>query len=91
MVQDEIINEVKSSEQFSVMVDETKRHEQKGTNVFVVRYYYNGILRENFLEFQEVEGLDAASLTEKIISSLEKHGLEYRENLVGQGYTMALQ
>jgi len=32
------------------------------------------------------EHLDAASLTEKLISCLEKYGLEYKENLVGQGY-----
>ena len=32
------------------------------------------------------EGLDAAALSGKIICFLEKHGLEYKENLVGQGY-----
>lgn len=38
-----------------------------------------------FLEFQEAEHLDAANLSEKIISCL-KYGPEYKENLVGQGY-----
>lgn len=51
----------------------------------VVRYYYNGVVRESFLEFEEAKQLDAASLTEKIVSCLEKYGLQYKENLEGQG------
>ena len=53
---------------------------------FVLRYFYNGMVHESFLEFQEAERLDAAGLTEKIIDCLERHGLNYKENLVGQGY-----
>lgn len=33
--------------------------------------------------------LQAAGLTEKIISCLEKYGLEYKKNRVGQGYDRA--
>lgn len=44
------------------------------------------MVQESFLEYQKAEHLDAASLTEKLISCLEKYGLEYKENLVGQGY-----
>ena len=73
MVRDEIIKEVKESETFSVIVDETKDVKK------------NGMVHESFLEFQEAERLDAAGLTETIIDCLERHGLNYKENLVGQG------
>ncbi|KAL4006913.1 DNA damage-binding protein 2 [Sarotherodon galilaeus] len=53
---------------------------------FIVRYYYNGAIHKSFLGFQEADRLDAAGLTSKIIGCLEKHGLDYRQNLVGQGY-----
>lgn len=86
MVKEEIIKEVKESGQFSVLVDETKDIRKQEQVSFVLRYYYNGAVYESFLEFQQAEKLDAASLTEKIIACLEKCGLEYKENLVGQGY-----
>lgn len=77
---------VKEGAQFSVLVDETKDVKKKEQISFVLRYYYNGVVHESFLEFQEAENLDTASLTEKITGCLEKYGLEYKENLVGQGY-----
>lgn len=86
MVQEEIINEVKASEHFSVIADETKDVSKKEQMSLVIRYYYDGMVRESFLEYREAEHLDAGSLANKIISTLEKYGLEYRENLVGQGY-----
>lgn len=86
MVQSEIISEVKESEVFSVIVDETKDLKKKEQISLVVRYYYNGAIHESFLHFQSAESLDAAGLTKMIIDCLEKHGLDYRNNLVGQGY-----
>ena len=53
---------------------------------FVVRYYYNGTINESFLDFVKAEQLNAAGLSTLIIKCLEKHGLEYHSNLVGQGY-----
>lgn len=38
------------------------------------------------MHFEHADKLDAAGLTEKIVNSLQKYGLEYREQLVGQGY-----
>ncbi len=38
------------------------------------------------MHFEALEKLDAAALTERIINVLEHHGLEYKENLVGQAY-----
>lgn len=51
----------------------------------LIRYYYNGVVHESFLEFEVAEHLDAAALSDQIICFLEKHGLEYKKNLVGQG------
>ncbi|CAI5684850.1 zinc finger MYM-type protein 1-like [Oreochromis niloticus] len=86
MVAEEIMREVKDSAQFSVIVDETKDVSKSEQISFIVRYYYNGAIHESFLGFQEADRLDAAGLTSKIIGCLEKHGLDYRQNLVGQGY-----
>lgn len=80
MVTEEIIQEVKKSTQFSVIVDETKDVQKKEQISFVLRYYYNGVVHESFLEFAEAERLHAAALTDKIINFFEKHGLEYKKN-----------
>ncbi|KAK7880157.1 hypothetical protein WMY93_033180, partial [Mugilogobius chulae] len=86
MVRLSIINEVKESEVFSILADETKDVKKKEQMSFVLRYYYRGAVKESFLHFESTESLDAASLADKIIQMLEKYGLEYRENLVGQAY-----
>lgn len=52
----------------------------------VLRYYYDGEIKESFLHFEALEQLDAAELTKRIVTILERYGLEYRENLVGQAY-----
>ncbi len=49
----------------------------------VLRYYYKGAVH---LHFQKADSLDNARLTEKIINCLERYGLDYRSNLVGQGH-----
>lgn len=81
MVRTEITEEVKNSEVFSIMADETK-----DVKLLVLRYYYNGAIKESFLHFESAEKLHAAGLTEKIIHILESHGLDYKNNLVGQVY-----
>jgi hypothetical protein len=86
MVRDEIIREVKESEVFSVIADETKDLKKKEQLSLVLRYYYNGAVHESFLDFQQATRLDAEGLKDKIIHRLERYGLEYRSNLVGQGY-----
>ena len=86
MVQKQIIAEVKESEVFSVMADETKDLKKKEQMSLVVRYYYNGAIHESFLCFQAAETLNAEGLSQMIVRCLERHGLDYRSNLVGQGY-----
>ncbi|XDV31283.1 hypothetical protein PO909_034004 [Leuciscus waleckii] len=86
MVKNNIIKEVKESQQFSIIVDETKDIQKKEQISFVLRYFYEGAVHESFIEFSEADQLDAGALSEKIICFFEKHGLEYKKNLVGQGY-----
>ncbi|XP_040890423.1 zinc finger MYM-type protein 1-like isoform X2 [Toxotes jaculatrix] len=86
MVRTEITEEVKNSEVFSIIADETKDVKKKEQISIVLRYYYSGAIQESFLHFESTEKLDAAGLSEKIIQILENHGLEYKKNLVGQAY-----
>nr|XP_054592247.1 zinc finger MYM-type protein 1 [Nothobranchius furzeri] len=86
MVQEEIVREVKQSEVLSIIADETKDLQKKEQVSLVIRYYYRGVIHESFIDFMKADSLDAAGLTDLIIKCLEKHGLEYRNNLVGQGY-----
>ena len=82
MVQEDILKEVKSSQYFSVTADETKDLSKKEQLSIVLRYYYEGAVREGFLGFWEAKHLDASSLSYKIISCMEQYGLEYKENLL---------
>uniref|UniRef100_A0A672I3S2 TTF-type domain-containing protein n=1 Tax=Salarias fasciatus TaxID=181472 RepID=A0A672I3S2_SALFA len=86
VVRTEITEEVKNSEVFSIIADETKDVKGKEQISLVLRYYYNGAIQESFLHFESAEKLDAAGLSGKIIHILENHGLEYKKNLVGQAY-----
>ena len=90
MVQEEIITEVKQSGVFSIIADETIDLQKKEQVWLVIRYYYRGVIHEGFLDFMKADSLDAAGLTALIIKRLEKHRLEYRTSLVGQGYDGAV-
>ncbi len=80
MVQSKIISEVKKSEVFSIIVDETKYLNKKQISLWLCSTITMGP-STNFLHFQSAESLDAAGLTKMIIDCLEKHGLDYRNNL----------
>ena len=71
---------------FSVLADETKDLQKKEQMSVVLRYYYNGAIHGSFLCFQALDSLNAHGLSQMIISCLERCGLDYRNNLVGQGY-----
>ncbi|KAF3856817.1 hypothetical protein F7725_017540 [Dissostichus mawsoni] len=86
MVRDSIVKEVKESEVFSVIADESKDLQKKEQLSLVVRYYYNGAVHESFLDFQHAQHLDAKGLSKMIFQSLESYGLQYKSNLVRQGY-----
>lgn len=86
MVRESIIQEVKDSEVFSVIADETKDLKKSEPLSLELRYYYDGAVHESFLDFQRASELDAAGLSKKIIQCLERYGLDYKSNLAGQGY-----
>ena len=52
---------------------------------FVIRYFEDSEIREEFLGFKVADELDAESLAQYILQELEDNGLEV-QNLVGQGY-----
>lgn len=76
MVRTSIISEVAQSEAFSILVDETKDLSKKEQMSFVIRYYYNGSVCESFLTFETAQRQQI----------LQKHGLDYKNHLVGQAY-----
>ena len=86
MIRNQIIEEVKSSKYFALIVDETKDVSKTEQVSFVLRYYLSGQVHESFLQFEAANKLDAKSLSEKILSFLESFGLDYKANLVAQCY-----
>lgn len=53
LVREEIIQEVKESEVFSVIADETKHLTKKEQLSLVLRYYDNGAVQESFLDLHD--------------------------------------
>jgi len=86
MVREHVIDEVKQSVYFSVLVDETKDVSKKEQLSFVLRFFANGDIHECFVDFKPATGLDAESLSEEILKTLQQYGLDVRSCLVGQGY-----
>lgn len=86
IVREQILKEIIQSGQFSILVDETKDVRKTEQLSLVVRYYHEGEIKESFLDFKNAEGLDAKSLSDSILKLLGGYGLDYRSNLVGQGY-----
>lgn len=84
MVKTRII-EVKQIEVFNIMVDETEDIKKEAGNTLVFRYYYSGAIHESFLHFESADQVELG-LLKKNIHMLESHGLEYKENFVGQAY-----
>ena len=78
-----IIEEVKEGGKFSLIVDETKYVSK--TEQTSIKYYHGDSAKESFLKFLPEDKLDAGSLTNAILSCLEKLGVDYRSNLAGQG------
>ncbi|XP_014669630.1 PREDICTED: zinc finger MYM-type protein 1-like [Priapulus caudatus] len=86
IIRKEIIQEVKDAGVFSILVDESKDVSKQEQISLVIRYFYDGEIRESFLEFRAAFQLDAESLTKSIFDILKSHGVDFQRNLVGQGY-----
>ena len=86
MVREQIVEEVKQSVYFSVLVDETKDVSRREQLSFVLRFFANNEINECFVDFKPAEGLDAKSLCHVILRTLQSYGLNVKSGLVGQGY-----
>jgi len=86
VVREQIIDEVKKSQYFSVMVDESKDVSKTEQISIVLRFYNQKQIHECFVDFKAATGLDALSLSTIILDSLRSYGLDVTSCLVGQGY-----
>ena len=73
-----IVEEVRQSGEFSLMVDETKDVSKMEQISIVLRYYHGDSVKESFLKFLPTDKLDAGNLTNAILSCLEKFDVDYK-------------
>ncbi|KAL3182541.1 hypothetical protein MRX96_007215 [Rhipicephalus microplus] len=71
-----IKEEMKSSQCFALIVDETKYLSKMEQLSVVVRYYLNGAVFERFLGFRNAEQLDAKSLLSYVKETLNRCGID---------------
>ena len=88
MVLDDILECVKSCSYFSIVADEAKDIRKTEQLSLVIRFYDELSYRINecFLEFIPMNKLDAESITDAILSKLDKIGLDYKSSLIGMGF-----
>ena len=72
IVREQISNEVKEAEHFTLMVDETKDVSKQEQISIVLRYLHHGDIHEEFLDFVPADGLDAQSLLLTVKQALAK-------------------
>jgi len=85
MILDKISSEVKEPIHFSVMADETKGISKTEQFSVVVRYYFQGELKERFLGFTPLTDLDGKYLFLHIKSILFKSKIDIN-NCIAQTY-----
>ena len=85
MVKEEIAESGKSSRYFFIQADEAKDVSKTEQLSLVVRFFYETScsIQECFISFTPMIMLDAASITDTILRSLEMLGLDYQSSLVG--------
>lgn len=88
MVKEEIAEKVRSCHYFSVQADEAKDVSKAEQLALVIRFYDEiaNCIQECFISFTQMDLLDAASITDIILKSLDKLGLDYKSSLVGLGF-----
>jgi hypothetical protein len=84
-VRDLIVNEVKASGFYSVIVDEARDNSRTEQMSICVRYVCNKSIKERFLTFADVQKLNAVSLANKIEAVLVELGLPI-QMCVSQAY-----
>ncbi|XP_074535563.1 LOW QUALITY PROTEIN: zinc finger MYM-type protein 1-like [Halichoeres trimaculatus] len=70
-----IISEIKEAEMFAIMVDEARDHRSEQLALCVRYVSPQGIVKERFLGFSQLDSFDARSIADTIEQQLEKHGL----------------
>jgi len=85
LIQKEIASEIMEAGCFAIMVDETKDCAKKEQLSFVLRYVHRGTIKEEFIGFEQAEGLTANALTSKICEKLSSSGIDIQK-CVGQCY-----
>ena len=85
MVREQILDEVKKSKYFSLLVDESKDMSKREQISIVLRFFHDRNINECFLDFKPANGLDAKSLSALLLNTLHKYGLDVA-CCVGQGY-----
>uniref|UniRef100_A0A8C2PTZ0 DUF4371 domain-containing protein n=1 Tax=Cyprinus carpio TaxID=7962 RepID=A0A8C2PTZ0_CYPCA len=85
ILREQVSNEVKLGEHFTLMVDETKDVSKKEQISVVLRYIHNDDIYEEFLDFVPADGLDAESLLVTVKGALAKFNID-KNACVGQCY-----
>lgn len=76
MVREQISNEVKLGDHFTLMVDKTKDVSKKEQISVVLRYLHSDDIHEEFLDFVPADGLDAQSLLMTVKQTLAKFNID---------------
>ena len=84
-IRKEICDEVVSAENFAIMVDETKDVSKIEQISFVIRYLYQGEIKEAFLCFTAADGLTAEALHKTMLKTLAFCHID-KNMCVGQCY-----
>lgn len=80
-----IISEVKGAKFFSLLVDETKDASKKEQLAIILRYFYEGCIKERAIGVYHMKDLTAESLSKFIIGLLTSYGIDFAF-CVGQCY-----
>ena len=74
-VLDDIINEVRVAQYYTILVDETKDISRKEQLTLILRYVLKGVVHERFISYSYCEELHAAAITSYIYDALSDMGL----------------
>ena len=89
IILEEITEEIREAEYFTLLVDETKDLSKTEQLAFVIRYTFECDVHEEFIGSRATEDLNAESLSGAIQDELKQIGINIK-NLVAQGYDMEL-
>lgn len=83
-----IINEIKIAKYFSIIIDSTPDISHCDQLTFIIRYVFDGEVKERFVGFRRIERHTADYLEEMVLSYLKQLDLNI-ENCCGQSYDNA--